>query len=143
MAGGMTHSEIRECYALAGALNKDIYIGAAETRSGFPITDKTGGNNQDQRIRPLLCNLLMISKFWNWVVLDPVQHPTEFLRVLPTNPIKTTMIRNSLPLTRLPHSARHLLYQRILVRLFVVESSLNPARAPQMPPAPSTAQQGL
>lgn len=27
----MTYSEIRECYALAGSLNKDIYIGACNT----------------------------------------------------------------------------------------------------------------
>ncbi|KAH0836670.1 Sec1 family-domain-containing protein [Lanmaoa asiatica] len=31
MAGGMTYSEIRECYALGGALNKDIYIGSTHT----------------------------------------------------------------------------------------------------------------
>jgi len=31
MAGGMTYSEIRECYALAGPLNKDVYIGSTHT----------------------------------------------------------------------------------------------------------------
>ncbi|KAG9312992.1 Sec1-like protein [Chiua virens] len=31
MAGGMTYSEIRECYALGGSLNKDIYIGSTHT----------------------------------------------------------------------------------------------------------------
>ncbi|KAF8552421.1 Sec1-like protein [Imleria badia] len=31
MAGGMTYSEIRECYALGGLLNKDIYIGSTHT----------------------------------------------------------------------------------------------------------------
>ncbi|KAF8449020.1 Sec1-like snare protein [Boletus edulis BED1] len=31
MAGGMTYSEIRECYALGGSLNKDIYVGSTHT----------------------------------------------------------------------------------------------------------------
>lgn len=31
MAGGMTYSEIRECYTLGGPLNKDIYIGSCAT----------------------------------------------------------------------------------------------------------------
>ncbi|KAI9464216.1 Sec1-like protein [Boletus coccyginus] len=31
MAGGVTYSEIRECYALGGPLNKDIYIGSTHT----------------------------------------------------------------------------------------------------------------
>ncbi|KAN0088471.1 Sec1-like protein [Tylopilus felleus] len=39
MAGGMTHSEIRECYALAGALNKDIYIGSTHTTTPLQFID--------------------------------------------------------------------------------------------------------
>ncbi|KIJ65658.1 hypothetical protein HYDPIDRAFT_131009 [Hydnomerulius pinastri MD-312] len=31
VAGGMTYSEIRECYALSGSLNKDIFIGSTHT----------------------------------------------------------------------------------------------------------------
>ncbi|KIJ20950.1 hypothetical protein PAXINDRAFT_165767 [Paxillus involutus ATCC 200175] len=31
VAGGMTYSEIRECYALSRSLNKDIYIGSTHT----------------------------------------------------------------------------------------------------------------
>ncbi|KAF9240729.1 Sec1-like protein [Melanogaster broomeanus] len=31
VAGGMTYSEIRECYALSGSLSKDIYIGSTHT----------------------------------------------------------------------------------------------------------------
>lgn len=95
----------------------------------------TGGNNQDQRIQSPLGNLLTILKFWNLVVLGPVQFPTECLQTLPTNPTRNTMTRNTLPLTQFPHSAQHSLYQRTLVRLLGAESSLNPARARHMPPA--------
>jgi len=89
----------------------------------------------DQRIQSPRGNLLTISKFWNSVVLAPVQYPTESLRALPTNPTRNTMTRNTLPLTRFPHSAQHLLYQRIPVRLSAAESSRNPARPRHILPA--------
>ena len=96
---------------------------------------RKGENNQDRRIQSPRGNLLTISKFWNSAVLAPVRYPTESLRPLPTNPTRNTMTRNTLPLTQFPHSAQHLPYQRILVRLPAVESSQNPARPRHILPA--------
>lgn len=79
MAGGMTYSEVRECYMLSGPLNKDVYIGTCNTCSRFPVVLSNGKNNQDQRIQLPLGNLLTISKFWNSVVLGLVQYRTESL----------------------------------------------------------------
>lgn len=88
--------------------------------------------NQDRRIQSPLGSLLTISKFWSSVVLDPVQFPTESLRTLPTNSIRNTTTRNTLPLTQSPHNVQRLLCQRILVCLPVAESFLNPVRVRHM-----------
>ena len=78
LAGGMTYSEIRECYALSGSLNKDIYIGAStHICASSVLSEKV--NNQGRRIQSPLGNLLTTSKSWSLAVLARVQCPTESL----------------------------------------------------------------
>lgn len=60
MAGGVTYSEIRECYALGGSLNKDIYIGACNACLCCPSTEKEIGSTHTITPRQFIDDLKVL-----------------------------------------------------------------------------------